>query len=80
MKSSRLLNQFVYLLAILTFSLSFCSFSSVPVIKVLEEKTPIEKKKVTKEQRRQQHLNKRYNRLYKRFDETTNSKKRHRLQ
>lgn len=53
------------------------SFSLVPAVDVRDENPPIEKKK---KNRRQVRLNKRYNRLYQRFDQTKNTKQRHRLQ
>ncbi|MGH1335822.1 MAG: hypothetical protein ACRBFS_06810 [Aureispira sp.] len=80
MKSSQSFSQYVYFLSILIISLNCCSFSSVAVMEVLEEQPPIEQKKVSQKQRQQQRLNKRYNRLFRRFEQTTNSKKRYRLQ
>lgn len=53
------------------------SFSSVPVADVRDDNPPVEK---TTESRRKARLNKRYNRLSARFDQTTNTKQRYRLQ
>lgn len=55
------------------------SFSALPDAKTAEQ-PPVEKKITTQEQRRQQRLNKRYNRLHQRMEQTTHTKKRHRLQ
>ncbi len=61
---------------LLFFVCTLCSFSSVSA-DVRDDEPPVEK---TQESRRQQRLSKRYNRLYQRFDQTTNTKQRHRLQ
>ncbi len=73
----RLLNTPTFLTLLFASLLVFSSFSSVPVLDVRDDNPPVEK---VKKDRRQQHLNKRYNRLYERFDKATNTKERHRLQ
>lgn len=64
-------------LLLLILSTTLSSFSSVPVADVRDDNPPTKK---TAQTQRQKRLQKRYNRLYKRFDSTTNTKKRHLLQ
>ena len=67
-----------YLLIILILligNLSLCSFSLVPVPNKVEQ-PPLEKKKLSQEEKRQKHLQKRQNRLYERFEKAKTSKKR----
>lgn len=68
-------STFILLLMSSLFFLS--SFSSVPAVDVRDDNPPVEK---TKDSRRKSRLNKRYNRLSARFDKTTNTKQRVRLQ
>ena len=66
-----------FLLLLISSLLVLSSFSSVPVVDGRDDTPPVEK---TKENRRKARLNKRYNRLSARFDKTTNTKQRVRLQ
>lgn len=61
-------------------SLSLSSFSSIPVSTKKANHPPLEKRKVTKEQKRQNHLQKRHQHLNKRFEQAKTSKKRLHLQ
>ncbi len=75
----------IYFLAfslfLLVLNTTLTSFSMVPNATILEEQPPIEKgKATTQKERRQQRLNKRYNRLCQRMEQTTRTKQRHRLQ
>ncbi|MFK7799345.1 MAG: hypothetical protein AB8E82_17980 [Aureispira sp.] len=66
-----------FLLLLISGLFFLSSFSSVPVVDVRDDNPPVEK---TKDSRRKARLNKRYNRLSARFDKTTNTKQRVRLQ
>jgi hypothetical protein len=66
-----------FLLLLISSLFFLSSFSSVPVVDGRDDNPPVEK---TKENRRKARLNKRYNRLSARFDKTTNTKQRVRLQ
>ncbi len=72
------LNLPAFLLFLFSSLFVLSSFSTVPTADVRDDNPPVEK--ITKEDRRQQRLNKRYNRLYQRFDESTKTKQRYRLQ
>ena len=73
----KLMNLPTFLILLFSSLLVLSSFSSIPVADVREDNPPVERKA---ESKRQKRLHKRYNRLYERFDNTTNTKQRHRLQ
>lgn len=72
-----LMNLPSLLICLFASMLVLSSFSSVPVADVRDDNPPVEK---TVENRRKARLNKRYNNLSQRFDKTTNTKQRIRLQ
>lgn len=72
--------QFFTLGLLLLASLFLSSFSSIPVVEEKVEQPPLEKKKITKQQKRQAHLQKRYQQLNRRFEQAKSSKKRLYLQ
>lgn len=73
----KVMNLPIFLVVLFSSLLFLSSFSSVSVADVRDDNPPVERKA---ESKRQKRLNKRYNRLYERFDKTTNTKQRHRLQ
>lgn len=70
----------IFLGLLIFISLALSSFSSIPVATNKANHPPLEKKKITKEQKRQNRLQKRHQHLTERFEQAKTSKKRLHLQ